>query len=554
MHSWNAGDVREEIANVHSMRDRLGAEAKLMLDPACVFDSLNDAIRVGRACADAAFRWYEDPIRPIGLGAFRHRKLREAIGIPVLQTEHVPGPEAKADFLLAGGTDLLRADCHYDLGITGCLKTLRFGESLGVSTEFRAPSPIHRHLAAAQQSETMYEVADVSPAMDDPSPPIYACGYSDNIAAISAAGTLPVLPTTRAGSPPGCCRPRNCAWRPPWPGRCWRRPGRKMGAPLPGRGLPAYTRPSPSRPETPLFQISHLRSFVAVGTELNFRRAAEKLNMTQPPLTRQIQLLEHVLGLQLFIRSGRSVRFTAAGERFFLEAQDILRRAEAAALSTRMVSEGRSGTVILGCIPVATVTHMPGVIGAIGRDLPGLTVTLREMLSTDQVEALAARTIDLGVLRYPPQDRALRLERVLDDRFRLAVHRAHPLAAKAQLSLADLHGAPCLMHSPSVGWYVHGILNGLFLGSNVRPRIVQYLDNTPTILAMVNAGIGLALVPGSARVMGFADVVWREIALPAEARIEAYLAWSDGALDTPAVARVHGYLLEAEALAAAGAG
>jgi L-alanine-DL-glutamate epimerase-like enolase superfamily enzyme len=192
MHSWNDGDRNEEAENVLHMRDSLGAEVDLMLDPACVFDSLSDAIYVGRACSEAAFRWIEDPLRPIGLGAYQHKKLREAISIPVLQTEHVAGPEAKADFLLAGGTDLLRADCHYDLGVTGCLKTLGFGESLGVSVEFHAPSPVHRHLVAAQQSETMYEVANVSPAMDDPSPPIYTCGYSDNISAISAKGTLPV--------------------------------------------------------------------------------------------------------------------------------------------------------------------------------------------------------------------------------------------------------------------------------------------------------------------------------------------------------------------------
>lgn len=192
MHSWNEGDTREEIANVLNMRKALGDDVELMLDPACVFDNLHDAIQVGKACTEARFRWIEDPLRPIGLGAYQHKKLREAIGIPVLQTEHVAGPEAKADFLLAGGTDLLRADVHYDLGITGSLKTIHFGECLGVSTEIHAPSPVHRHLVACQQAETMYEVANVSPRMDDPSPLIYTCGYSDNISAISTDGTLPV--------------------------------------------------------------------------------------------------------------------------------------------------------------------------------------------------------------------------------------------------------------------------------------------------------------------------------------------------------------------------
>lgn len=191
MHSWHAGDKWEEAANVRHMRETLGERVELMLDPACVFNSLSDAIFVGKACEEAGFRWYEDPIRPTGLGIFQHRKLREALDIPILQTEHVAGPEAKADFLLNGGTDLLRADVHFDMGITGALKTIHFGESLGVTTEMHAPGPAHRHLIAAQQQTTLYEVANVSPALLDPSPIIYT-DYNDHVDGISETGTLPV--------------------------------------------------------------------------------------------------------------------------------------------------------------------------------------------------------------------------------------------------------------------------------------------------------------------------------------------------------------------------
>jgi|SRR5699024_2865642 len=191
MHSWHEGDKWEESANVEFMRNTLGERTELMLDPACVFNNLSDAIFVGRACEEAGFRWYEDPLRPIGLGIWQHKQLREAINIPVLQTEHVAGPEAKADFLLNGGTDLLRADVHFDMGITGALKTIHFGESLGVTTEMHAPGPVHRHLIASQQQITMYEVANVSPALLDPSPMIYM-DYSDHVDEISDLGTLKV--------------------------------------------------------------------------------------------------------------------------------------------------------------------------------------------------------------------------------------------------------------------------------------------------------------------------------------------------------------------------
>ncbi|GER23290.1 mandelate racemase [Zafaria cholistanensis] len=191
MHSWHAGNKWEEAENVRHMRETLGERVELMLDPACVFNSLSDAIFVGKACEEAGFRWYEDPLRPTGLGIFQHKKLREALNIPILQTEHVAGPEAKADFLLNGGTDLLRVDIHYDLGITGALKTIHFGESLGVTTEMHAPGPVHRHLIAAQQQTTMYEIANVSPALLDPSPLIYT-DYSDHVDTITADGMMAV--------------------------------------------------------------------------------------------------------------------------------------------------------------------------------------------------------------------------------------------------------------------------------------------------------------------------------------------------------------------------
>ncbi|TQM09700.1 enolase C-terminal domain-like protein [Pseudonocardia kunmingensis] len=192
MHSWHEGDKWEEAENVAYLRSVLGDRTELMLDPACVFDSVSDAIFVGKAAQDAGFKWYEDPLRPLGVGAFPHKQLREALDIPILQTEHVPGPEAKADFLLGGGTDLLRVDAQLDLGVTGCLRTIKFAEALGVNVEVHGPSPVHRHLIAAMQNTTWYEIANTSPAMSDPSPAIYTCGYDDDLASIAADGTVAV--------------------------------------------------------------------------------------------------------------------------------------------------------------------------------------------------------------------------------------------------------------------------------------------------------------------------------------------------------------------------
>jgi L-alanine-DL-glutamate epimerase-like enolase superfamily enzyme len=192
MHGWCNGDVSEEVATVRLLGERVGGRMALMLDPACQIRTFSDALTLGRACDDAGFRWYEDPFRDTGVSAFAHARLRKAIRTPLLVTEHVRGVEAKADFVLAGGTDLLRADPEYDMGITGALKIAHLAESLGIDVELHACGPAHRHLMAALRNTSFYELALVGPRARNPLPPVYACGYSDDLEAVGPDGCFPV--------------------------------------------------------------------------------------------------------------------------------------------------------------------------------------------------------------------------------------------------------------------------------------------------------------------------------------------------------------------------
>jgi L-alanine-DL-glutamate epimerase-like enolase superfamily enzyme len=192
MHGWCDGDVGEEVATVRLLGERVGGRMALMLDPACQIRTFSDALILGRACDDAGFRWYEDPFRDTGVSAFAHSRLRQAIRTPLLMTEHVRGFEAKADFVLAGGTDLLRADPEYDMGITGALKIAHLAESLGIDVELHACGPAHRHLMAALRNTSFYELALVGPRARNPLPPVYACGYSDDLEAVGPDGCFPV--------------------------------------------------------------------------------------------------------------------------------------------------------------------------------------------------------------------------------------------------------------------------------------------------------------------------------------------------------------------------
>jgi L-alanine-DL-glutamate epimerase-like enolase superfamily enzyme len=192
VHGWNDGNAVEEAENVLHLAKHVGNRMRLMLDPACELRTFADALYVGRACDDAGYFWYEDPYRDGGVSAFAHRKLREMIKTPLLMTEHVRGVEPKADFVIAGGTDFLRVDPEYDMGITGSLKIAHMAESLGLDCEIHASGPAHRHLMSAMRNSNYYEVALVGPDCPNAIPPVYACGYSDQLECIGADGAVPV--------------------------------------------------------------------------------------------------------------------------------------------------------------------------------------------------------------------------------------------------------------------------------------------------------------------------------------------------------------------------
>jgi L-alanine-DL-glutamate epimerase-like enolase superfamily enzyme len=192
IHGWNDGNTKEEASNVLHVAKQVGDKMTLMLDPACELRTFADAVYVGHACDEAGYFWYEDPYRDSGVSAFAHKRLREMIKTPLLQTEHIRGLEPKADFLIAGGTDFLRMDPEYDMGITGGMKIAHLGEAFGIDVEVHACGPAHRHVMGAMRNSNFYEVALVGPDCPNAVPPVYACGYSDLLECVDADGCVAV--------------------------------------------------------------------------------------------------------------------------------------------------------------------------------------------------------------------------------------------------------------------------------------------------------------------------------------------------------------------------
>jgi DNA-binding transcriptional LysR family regulator len=290
-------------------------------------------------------------------------------------------------------------------------------------------------------------------------------------------------------------------------------------------------------------QISQIRCFVAVATELHFGRAAALLNMTQPPLTRQIQMLEQALGVSLLERNRRFVRLTASGQAYLVEAQDILRRLTSAELAARRAVVGEQGTVVMGFIPAASYGFLPRLITLAKQQMPHVDLVLKEMQSIDQLEALSSDKIDLGIIRPISQRPGVASACVLTELFVLAVPTSHPLADRETAQLSDLDGEPFIMYSPSEGRYSYEMLVGPFRAAACAPRYVQYISYPHTILSLVSAGLGLGLVPVSAARLHFDNVCFKDIELGG-ARAELHLAWRASG-DKPAVNALREGLIQA---------
>jgi L-alanine-DL-glutamate epimerase-like enolase superfamily enzyme len=174
IHGWIGGPIKREVAAVLAIREAVGEDMALMLDPAGAFGVFDDVLRVGRACDEARYFWYEDAFRGGGFSQSAHVKLKEFIKTPLLMGEHIRGLEAKADLIATGATDYVRANAGNDGGITGVMKLGALAESYGLDVELHGPSLAHRHCMASLRNSNFFELGLVHPKVRDNRPPLYA--------------------------------------------------------------------------------------------------------------------------------------------------------------------------------------------------------------------------------------------------------------------------------------------------------------------------------------------------------------------------------------------
>lgn len=290
-----------------------------------------------------------------------------------------------------------------------------------------------------------------------------------------------------------------------------------------------------------MFSLIQLESFVAVAEELHFGAAAERLNMTQPPLSRQIQLLERELDAKLFTRTSRQVALTAAGQVLLPNARRILDLCQKTSLEVSKVATGESGTVILGYTSVAGQSVLPQLLALAARELPEITLVLREGVSIDQLDALSKGQIDLGLLRPAVHRPGVQTHLVKKDRLVVALPAGHHLETGKGVLIKELVGLPLMMYSTHEARYFYDLVLRLFDSVGVSPTVTQVASQIPALMALVSVGLGVSLVPASARDFAPPGVVFEELVGPGGMEelnhSDIFLAWESEA-GNPAAQRL----------------
>lgn len=263
-------------------------------------------------------------------------------------------------------------------------------------------------------------------------------------------------------------------------------------------------------------ELRHLRYFQAVAEELHFTRAAERLGISAPTLTQQVQVLERDLGVVLLRRTNRSVALTEAGERFLDEARATLRQAEHATLVARRAGRGEIGSIEIGYVTSAScVGLIPRVIASFRKSNPLVNVQLHRMETVRQLSALTEGHIDLGFLRPPTRYPVGLVGNVVwRQPFILAMPNDHPLAAESCVRIGALARESFIASSVELELGFGGQIQEMAAEGKFVPKVVGRAPDILTILTLVASGLGIAFVPEAFREIRIAGVAYRPLAGP----------------------------------------
>ncbi len=273
-------------------------------------------------------------------------------------------------------------------------------------------------------------------------------------------------------------------------------------------------------------ELRQLRYFVAVAEEMHFGRAARRLHMTQPPLSQAIQALEARLGAELFQRTRRSVSLSAAGRALLPEAQRLLQQADALPSLAQRAAAGESGSLSLAFVSMADYSVMPQALREFRATYPSVQIQLHEATTDVQLDMLSTGEIDLGLLVMPLPDKSrseLDSLPVLSEPLMLALPEGL-VRKRGPVALTQISDQPLIVFPRRLAPAFHDKILGRFQAAGLTPRIGQEAIQMQTIIALVSAGMGIALVPQSVSNLQRPGVEYRTLK-DAGAPIDMGLAW-----------------------------
>ncbi|MDW2740849.1 LysR family transcriptional regulator [Atlantibacter subterraneus] len=273
-------------------------------------------------------------------------------------------------------------------------------------------------------------------------------------------------------------------------------------------------------------ELRHLRYFVAVAEELHFGRAAARLNISQPPLSQQIQILEAQIGAKLLARTNRSVSLTAAGAQFLADSRQILSQVEAAAVRAARLHQGETGELRIGFTSSAPfIKPISDSLSQFRRGYPDVHLQTLEINTRAQIAPLNEGELELGLMRNTHLPDTLDWQLILREPLMAMVHRENPLAARPAISLRELADQPFVFFDPHVGTGLYDDILGLLHRYDVQPLIAQEVGEAMTIIGLVAAGLGVSILPASFQRIQLNEMRWLPIT-EADAVSEMWLVWS----------------------------
>ncbi len=244
-------------------------------------------------------------------------------------------------------------------------------------------------------------------------------------------------------------------------------------------------------------ELRHLRYFVAVADELHFGRAAEKLHISQPPLSQQIQDLERELGVDLFHRTRHFVALTEAGQAFLEKTRRILQETDFAVATARKAGRGDVGRLSIGSGHASAASVLGRILKAFLSRYSNVAIDLQILHSRDQIDGLLNRRIEVAFPILPVSHRDIVAEAIAAEVMVAALPAAHPLARTRRVELAELRSDPFVRVSPDAGAAFHDLVLRACAEAGFAPSVSHEAGHVLTVLAQVGAGLGVAVLPGS---------------------------------------------------------